>query len=403
MKKAFTVVELIIVVVIIGILAITTSVVYNNVTRSAKDSSLQSLVLGAGQKVASYYKSNGEYPPTLTSQGVGDTDTIGYQYTFSAASSSVMSYCITATDTSVSPTISYSAGGVGGSVDAQAVGTPCVGHTGNTASMSCPTNYVAVPGNAVLNQPNFCVMKYQAKNDGSNNAVSQAAGSPWVSISQINAIITSAAACTNCHLMTESEWMTIAANVLSVASNWSGGAVGSGYVYSGHNDNAPGNALAADTNDANGYSGETNTGGNQRRTLTLTNGQVIWDLAGNIWEWTQIAVGTPTLTVNSIGVPGDTGYVWREYTLGTLSLGNLPKVSRPSTLAGVTGLSGATGWNSSNGMGQLQVSYTDTAARAFARGGMWGSGASAGVLSLNPTSSSNFTYVGIGFRVAMSL
>ena len=39
------------------------------------------------------------------------------------------------------------------------------------------------------------------------------------------------------------EWMTLAANVLSVPSNWSGGSVGSGYIYSGHNDNDPPNPI----------------------------------------------------------------------------------------------------------------------------------------------------------------
>lgn len=57
--------------------------------------------------------------------------------------------------------------------------------------------------------------------------------------------------------------------------------VGSGYIYSGHNDNAPASALAADPGDSNGYAGEANTGGNQKRTLTLSDGEVIWDLCGN--------------------------------------------------------------------------------------------------------------------------
>lgn len=121
-------------------------------------------------------------------------------------------------------------------------------------------------------------MKYEAKQVGATNVpISQAAGTPWVNISQTDAIANSpnVAGCTGCHLITEAEWLTIAQNVLSVASNWSGGVVGSGYIYSGHNDGAPNAALAADTNDANGYYGETNIVGNQRRTLTLTNGAVI--------------------------------------------------------------------------------------------------------------------------------
>lgn len=99
--------------------------------------------------------------------------------------------------------------------------------------------------------------------------------------------------------------MTIAADVLSVKYNWSGGEVGSGYIYSGHNDNAPANALAASTDDTDGYIGTGNSvasGDNQRRTLYLSSGDVIWDLSGNVWEWTQQAVDTPTLTMNQVGV-----------------------------------------------------------------------------------------------------
>lgn len=60
--------------------------------------------------------------------------------------------------------------------------------------------------------------------------------------------------------------MTIAQNVFGVASNWSGGAVGSGYIYSGHNDNDPAYALQvtdtsncwSDTNDSENDFGVTN-------------------------------------------------------------------------------------------------------------------------------------------------
>lgn len=131
----------------------------------------------------------------------------------------------------------------------------------------------------------------------------------WVSISQASAISTALAACSGCHLISEAEWLTITQNVLSVSSNWSDGSVGSGFIYSGHNDNAPANALAADTNDANSYSGTGNSSpSNQRRTLTLTNDEVIWDLAGNVYERTA-----GTSTTGQPGITGETGYAWKEW------------------------------------------------------------------------------------------
>jgi len=194
-------------VTVIGILSSVTAIVYTNVVKNAKDSALQNLVVGAGQAVTSYYKSHGEYPSTLASVGVNNSSTVSLQYSFNSAGTSVMSYCVTATDSSVSPNITYSSGGIGQSVVSAVVAGPCAGHTGTIASQTCPSGYIPVPGNAIFNQQSFCVMKYEAKNDGSNNAVSTAAGTIWVNISQADAITKSAAACTGCHLITEAEWM----------------------------------------------------------------------------------------------------------------------------------------------------------------------------------------------------
>lgn len=185
--------------------------------------------------------------------------------------------------------------------------------------------------------------------------------------------------------------MTIAANVLSVASNWSGGSVGSGYVYSGHNDNNPANALAADSNDANGYAGEANQGGNQRRTLTLTNGQVIWDLAGNVYEWTQgtIAGGQQP------GLSGESTYGWKQWNNSSLQWNGLPSSSRPSAVSTV-----AAGYSSSQGIGQLYSNMGEAVSHAFLRSVNWNNGSTAGVLAIALYVSPSFATTGIGFRVA---
>jgi hypothetical protein len=85
-------------------------------------------------------------------------------------------------------------------------------------SKSCLTGYVLVPGNPKFGISDFCVMKYEAKDDGSGNAVSTAAGAPYASISQRDAEDKSTAA--GGHLITEAEWMTIATNALWVNANW---------------------------------------------------------------------------------------------------------------------------------------------------------------------------------------
>ena len=84
-----------------------------------------------------------------------------------------------------------------------------------------------MPGNSYYGTSDFYVAKYEAKNvDG--KAVSQAAGRPWIAISQASSIATAAAACDGCQLITDAQWMTLAENIMSVGSNWSGGSVGSG-------------------------------------------------------------------------------------------------------------------------------------------------------------------------------
>jgi len=51
--------------------------------------------------------------------------------------------------------------------------------------------------------------------------------------------------------------MTIARNIEQVTSNWSGNAVGNGYIYNGHANNNPASALAASADDTNNLYGIT--------------------------------------------------------------------------------------------------------------------------------------------------
>lgn len=382
----FTIVELLIVIVVIGILAAIVIVAYNGIQGKAVSASLTSDLEQAAKKLemAKVTDPSSAYPTSLTNASLPVPSGMTYTYT----ASTPQTYCLTATSSGANPqTYSVAANGI-------PTQGPCPGDPGTqVANLSCPTGFITVPGSSLYGTNAFCTMKYAASQVGTTTTpVSRAGTTPWVWISQTDAIADSpnVAGCTGCHLMTEAEYLTITQNVLSVPSNWSGGAVGSGYIYSGHNDNAPANALAADANDANGYSGETNTGGNQRRTLTLTNGEVIWDLAGNVWGWTS-----DTTTTGQPGISGETGYGWKEWKAVTA-----PGSLSPNPAPSATNLPGASTWNSSNGIGQLFSYSGETTVHGFLHGGSWTYSGAAGVLALYLGIPPSPTYPDVGFRVS---
>jgi hypothetical protein len=242
---------------------------------------------------------------------------------------------------------------------------------GSVKRKSCPSGYVLVPGDSNFGTSDFCVMKYEAKQGSNSKVVSTASGTPWVSISWYGA--KEACRRSGGHLITNAEWMTIARDVEGVASNWSEGSVGSGYIYSGHNDGSPNNSLAASSDDGDGYFGTGNSSpSNQRRTLTLSNGEVIWDLAGNVWQWVDEQCDTTTWTTTS----------WTEWSSIT---GYRRDIMGPSVVFGET-----------SGVGKYYGCLTN--GNALFRGGGCYSGVSAGVFTMNFCNAPSLSTDGFGFR-----
>jgi prepilin-type N-terminal cleavage/methylation domain-containing protein len=134
----------------------------------------------------------------------------------------------------------------------------------------------------------FCVMQYEAKcpvgddvgSDGCAYAVSRAEGTPWTNISQINA----AAACKaiGAHLINNAEWMAIARDIESVGTNWTGGSVGSGVIKRGNTGTCTGCYDG----------GDPEAGTNALATLYLSNTKAIHHFSGNVWEWVDYTIGT---------------------------------------------------------------------------------------------------------------
>lgn len=384
----FTIVELLIVIVVIGILAAITLVSYVGISERAVTASIQSDLAENSKKLKLYHTLYDSYPTALDVNDCPTAPNADTNYCLISSSGSTLSYESIASSTfhltSTKDNVSYSVT----NSTAPSVATTT---SGSSVGQSCPTGFIPVPGSGTYGTDDFCVMKYEAK-DVSGTATSVAAGTPWSGISQTDAITQSAAACSEgCHLITENEWMTITQNVLSVASNWSGGTVGSGYIYSGHNDNAPASTLAATTNDADGYYGETNTGGDQRRTLTLTNGEVIWDFAGNVWESTQGVIGAN----QQPGLLGESAYAWKQWNDTSLLQHELPDIAMPANID----ISGSGSWSSTQRIGKLYSKYTETVAHSYIRGGSYSISTGAGVLSLRLLYSPTGTSGDLGFRV----
>ncbi len=375
----FTIVELLVVIVIIAILATITAVSYTGVSQRANIASIQQQLSNNSSLLKLYNAEYNSYPTALDANNCPSAPTADTKYCLKNMTGATLAY--TGTTSTFYLTISKS----GLSYKTT--------ETGSIAKViSCPTGFIVVPGSTTYGTSDFCVMKYEAKNDGSNKAISVPGGYPWVNISQTSAITTAQAACSNCHLITEAEWMTIAQNVLSVQSNWSTGTVGSGFIYSGHNDFSS-YALAADANDANGYFGTGNSsssGANQRRTLTLSNGEVIWDMAGNVWEWTagQTTGGQP-------GITGETGFTWKEWKNITAN-GSLLVNASPSG----TGIAGANNWTAvTNGIGGILSYVNDTSLRGLMRGGFWRFNEQSGILALATYYDPSYADSPVGFRV----
>ena len=192
----------------------------------------------------------------------------------------------------------------------------------------CPDNYVLVPSLSGYTTDPFCVAKYEMKGEtgppgvvqhatGGNVkhdslAISMAGGTIYqgqvalkttyirgslfltrtvggFKIHRANAISKCSDLGQDYNLITNDEWQTVARNVELVPVNWGGGTVGSAQGLSIGNTSS--DTLSASVDDNKACEGITLGASDtcdsknwhvNRRTFTLSNQQVIWDLAGNV-------------------------------------------------------------------------------------------------------------------------
>lgn len=157
----------------------------------------------------------------------------------------------------------------------------------------CPEGMVMVPSHKGYVRTTFCVAKYEMKRDKEGRAVSAPDALPWVRINRLEAQTKCQEKGMGFDLISNDEWQALASNIESVAHNWARGQRGHEKGISrGHSDGIPDKALEASADDNQSCQGTqqhcTSTlWHSQRRTHQLSNGEVIWDLSGNVWEWVK--------------------------------------------------------------------------------------------------------------------
>ncbi|HNR66108.1 MAG TPA: hypothetical protein PKJ95_07450 [Atribacterota bacterium] len=124
-----------------------------------------------------------------------------------------------------------------------------------------------------------------------------------------------------------------------------------------------------------------------KRTLTLSNGEVIWDIAGNVWEWTDATILGKD---EPQGVANPTGFGWYQYS-NLYSYGALS----PERLLPLNPT-----WNTNQGYGRIYTSGvpTNMTTYAFLRGGYRSNGTDAGVLALALGYGPGLSDSNVGFR-----
>ncbi len=392
LKQSFTLIEILVVIVVVGILSSFILVGMSSFSRDARDSQrkaemtrLRNAIWSASNMGvngypttpiigASQYANSGRIQCCL---GSGDTNCTNIESAIGGAvpkdpsfKSGSKEYCYF-----------YKSDGTTFDIYTKLEGSGSVSLSESTVSSAkenqdCGTGWI----NTGLG---FCVMQYEAKNVG-GIATSQAASTPWVSIN----LTTAQAACKaiGAHLINNSEWMAIARDAESASSNWNGSV-----MYRGHTDNVPASALASDGIDPYYGTGQSSPS-EQRRTLTLSNGQTIWDIAGNVWEWVDYSILTTEMPTPRTG--------WLEFNQITNWSTNLGYDNVGPKDKSRTG---------SNGVGRIytdpDTSYSnntpyDNTAHAFVRGGYWSNGTYAGAFALSLYYSPANTAADIGFRCA---
>lgn len=353
---------------------------FNEIVRVTGEPRL-ALTIGASAKYATY----------LTGSG---TTTLTFRYTTQLGASGALT---------MSPTIDLNGGSMFDQADNPAQLDLLVPNlAGIKVEALCPPRFVYVEAFSPYTDRPFCVAKYEMKCVGSDcptavsgvNAVASSLPDrlPWTGISRDESIVACRQLGLGYDLISNAQWQTLARNIEGVAVNWGGGTIGNSQGLSrGHSDNTPPTALAAgiDTDPCFG-TGQTCSATNwnsQSRAFKLNNGSLIWDVAGNVWEW---LVDNNT---TKLGVDAYIGAVTSSNHTETAIIGGI--IGTALYHFGAAGNYTTLTTTPFAGLGYGWFNYNTGTVR---RGGSWSGGDKAGLYSVSLSGTPMSTGSSMGFR-----
>jgi len=400
-RAGFTIVELLIVIVVIGILAAITIVAYSGITNEADKAVIASDVRDISKRIEADRVVSSEYPDNLNEYNLPAGVVTNY------TKQSDTEYCLSITserNASISYYITQENSLTEGECPDSAIppgyeAAPLAGGGSTTVSgysaiqpLTCPSvggSWIKVPGNSLYNNPNgFCVQQYPARNIG-GVATSQASGARWtgVGINQPAAKGYAEAVDTGTHLLSEDEWMTIASNAAAQPSNWSGGSVGNGTLSTGSSTSAYGGAsftlsngsvIYFDTGTGSGYASNEWTCYTGPNANNCGLAQQYQPQPANAYHTDQFGIFT---TYGSMPTSG--GYYYGDPRYANAALAPFVTSARDK------------------GLGYLRSSYASGGATVFGfNRGSWTGATSAGLFTLYIYTNQTYAHATYGFRAA---
>ena len=345
----------------------------------------------------------------FSSLPIDPTNSVNYYYSYNPGGSFEINAFLESTDNITK----YALNDGGDSMNAIEVGTDL-----QDMPQTFPHNWVKVPGNSLYGTSDFWVMQHEAKysvdghgasdvtadcrNNASydtydwnkactytannmNNVVSSPLGSPIAAVTHTEAKAICVAL--GGHLITNQEWMTIARNIDQQDSNWTSNSKGTGYLFNGNSGDATRGYKAF----ADRYDADKGLNRNIRASHILSNGSIIYDFSGNVWEHVQkdsidTLIQSPQPIVTNDGV-----YKASELT-NLVSYGDFVADDFKPT---------DSSWDSDQGVGRIY--HYDGAApadRVMLRGGSFSNASTAGVCATDLVCSASGGLYAVGFRCA---